>query len=369
MDPEDAVTFFQSEGIHGTRAEIGAAIAPYGRHPLSLRLLAGAIRRDPRMRGDIQAAGRHTVLDKLKGKQQHHILQVAYDEMDEEKRNLLSRFAAFRSPMDYEALLHLNPFKSEDEFEQALEELESRGLLFIEQESGHCDLHPIVRQYAYDRLGDKEGVHSQLRDYFDALPAPDKVESVDDLAPVIELYHHTVSAGGFDNACHLYYDRLGDPLLYRFGAYQKIIELLGALFPGGEARPPRLKDETYQAWTLAALANAYGLSGQPRRAVPLHEAHNTLREKADDKRNLAAGLGNLALEQAKLGELEAAERNLRRPIELSREIKDEFKEAVGQQNLGRLLAYEGRFDEAAQELEAAAEAAKFRHKQNLLTPA
>ena len=351
LDPEDAVTFFQSEGIKGTRAEIAAAIAPYGRHPLSLRLLAGAILKDPRMRGDIRAAGRHSVLDKLRGKEQHHILQVAYDEMDEEKRNLLSRFAAFRSPMDYEALLHLNPFESEDEFEQTLEELESRGLLFIEQESGRYDLHPIVRQYAYDRLGDKEGVHSRLRDYFDAVPAPDKVESVGDLAPVIELYHHTVGAGGYDKARELYGDRL-DPLYYRFGAYQKIIELMGALFPDGEARPPRLKDVSAQAWTLNELASSYSLSGQPRRALPLVEVHNSLCEKADDKKNLVPGLGDLADDQAKLGELAAAERNLRREIELCREIKGEFAEAVSHQNLGFLLVYEGRFEEVIQELAA-----------------
>ena len=358
LDPEDAVTFFQSEGILGTRAEIGAAIAPYGQHPLSLRLLAGAIRRDPRMRGDIRAAGRHTVLDKLRGKAQHHILKVAYDEMDEEKRNLLSRFAAFRSPMDYEALLQLNPFKSEDAFEQALEELESRGLLFIEEESGRYDLHPIVRQYAYDRLGDKEGVHSQLRDYFEALPAPDKVESVEDLAPVIELYHHTVGAGRYDEACDLCYDRLADPLYFRLGAYQKEIELLRALFPDGEDRPPRLKKESDQAWTLNELARAYSLSGQPRRAVPLFEMHSSLRDQADDKKNLAVNLANLANQQVVLGELAAAERNLRRVIELCREVKEEFGEAVGHQELGPLLTYEGRFDGSAQELETAAKAAK-----------
>ena len=354
LGPEDAVTFFQSEGIAGNRTEIGAAIAPYGRHPLSLRLLVGAIRKDPRMRGDIRAAGRHTVLDKLRGKEQHHILQVAYDEMDEEKRNLLSRFAAFRGPMDYEALLHLNPFGSEDEFEPTLEELESRGLLFIEQESERYDLHPIVRQYAYDRLGDKEGVHSQLRDYFEALPPPDKVESVDDLAPVIELYHHTVGAGRYDEAGKLYPDRL-DPLYFRFGAYQKIIELMGALFPDGENRPPRLKEERAQAWTLNELANSYSLSGQPGRAVPLFEMQNALQEELDSKRNLAIGLGNLAYQQLALGELTAAERNLRRAIELDREIKEEVEEAADHQELGRLLGYEGRFDEAAQELETALE--------------
>ena len=352
LGPEDAVTFFQSEGIVGNRAEIGAAIAPYGRHPLSLRLLAGAILRDPRMRGDIRAAGRQSVLDKLKGREQHHILEVAYDEMDEAKRGLLSRFAAFRSPMDYEALLHLNPFESEDEFVPALEELESRGLLFIEEGSGRYDLHPIVRQYAYDRLGDKEGVHSRLRDYFDAVPAPDKVESVDDLAPVIELYHHTVGAGGYDKACELYRDRLGS-LFYPFGAYEKQIELLGALFPDGEDRPPRLKDESAQSWMLNELANAYSLSGQPGRAVSVFEMASNLDESQGDKRGLAVGLGNLADDQAKLGELAAAERNLRRGIELGREIGDEFQVAVGHKELGRLLPYEGRFDEAAEELETA----------------
>ena len=314
LDSEDAVTFFQSEGIQGTRAEIRAAIAPYGRHPLSLRLLAGAIRKDRRTRGDIRAAGRLRVLDKLRGKEQHHILQVAYD--------------------------------------AALEELESRGLLFIEEESGRYRIHPIVRQYAYDRLEDKEGVHSRLRDYFDALPVPDKVESVDDLAPVIELYHHTVGAGGYDEAFVLFRDRLSNPLYYRFGAYQKIIELMGALFPDGEDRPPRLKDEGAQAWTLAALANSHSLSGQPRLAVPVFEMASDLDESLGDKKNLAIGLGNLADGQANLGELAAAEHNLRRQVELCREINDEFKEAIAHQELGRLLADEGRFDEADQALEA-----------------
>ena len=360
LDAEDAVTFFQSEGIQGTRAEISAAIAPYGRHPLSLRLLAGAILRDPRMRGDIRAAEGRTVLDKLKGKEQHHILQVAYDEMDEEKRNLLSRFAAFRSPMDYEALLHLNPFESEDEFEQALEELESRGLLFIGQGSGRYDLHPIVRQYAYDRLGDKEGVHSQLRDYFDALPPPDKVGSVEDLAPVIELYHHTVGAGRYDDAQELLRDRLvPKPLFHRFGAYQKIIELLRALFPDGEDRPPRLKAESAQSWMLHALAASYSLSGQPCRAVRAFEMAIDLDERLRDKRNLAFSLNALATAaQVPVGELAAVERNLRRQIELCREIKEEFTKAVGQVELGRPLAYEGRFDEADEELETALEAFK-----------
>ncbi len=71
---DDVVSFFEATGVKGTRAEIAQAVAPYGGHPLSVSLLARAIVKDQRMRGDIKASGRHTVLDKLKGKQGHDIL-------------------------------------------------------------------------------------------------------------------------------------------------------------------------------------------------------------------------------------------------------------------------------------------------------
>ncbi len=359
LDPADAVAFFRAQGVKkGTRAEIEAACKPYGYLPLALRLLAGMIVRDKRMPGDIQAADRHPVLRKLKAKQ-HHILEVAYNALDKPKRTLLSRIAAFRSPMTYDALSVLNPYADNEQLDAALQELIDRGLLFFqrdrERERGRYDLHPTVRRYAYDRLADKEGVHSRLRDYFAAAPAPaeDKVQSVDDLAPVIELYHHTVRAGRYDEARELYRDRLADPLYFRFGAYQTEIELLRELFPDGEERPPRLKSESDQGWTLNALAASYGNSGQPRNAVPLFEQQNAIREKQGDKRNLTIGLGNLATQQVALGELAAAEASLRRSIELCREVGHEFGEAAGHQELGWLLAYEGAFEESARELGAA----------------
>jgi tetratricopeptide (TPR) repeat protein len=353
LDPEDTVTFFHAQGVRGTRAEIQAACAPYGYLPLALRLLSGLIGRDKRQPCDIQVASRHPVLPQLKGKEQHHILQVAYDELDRKKRELLSRLAAFRSPMSYQALAIFNPYKSDQEFDAALDELIDRGLLLFDKGRVRYDLHPIVRGYAYDRLADKTGVHTRLRDYFAAVPTPeaDKVQSLEDLAPTIELYHHTVRAGRYDEAVVLFRDRLTIPLYYRFGAYQTCIELLRALFPDGEDRPPRLKDEAWQAWTLAALANSYSLSGQPRRAVPLFERLNVILEKANDKKNLATGLENVADDQLKLGELAAAEVNLRRDIQLAEEIGDEFYQATGHHELGRLLAYQGAFDEAARELE------------------
>jgi tetratricopeptide (TPR) repeat protein len=357
LPPEDALKFMREQGVsNGTDAEIDKACAVYGYHSLSLRLLSGLIVHDTRKPGDIYAAPRHDVSADLIARR-HHILEQSYNALPTDESTLLSRIAAFRSRTDYKALLTFNEDSSETRFDAALEDLQRRGLLQRDMKTDRYDLHPLVRRYAYDRLSDKTATHTRLRDYFAAMPVPDvkKVQSLEDLLPAIELYHHTARAGLYDEARELFRDQFGRPLYYRFGAYQTCIELLLALFPDGEDRPPRLKDESDQAWTLGVLANSYSFSGQSRRAVSLFEQDIALLEKASDKKNLAIELVNIADNQLKLGELTAAENSLRRSIELCREIKIEFVEAVGHQNLGRLLAYRGVFDDADLELKNAQE--------------
>jgi len=352
LDAEDAVTFFRAQGVKGTRAEIQAACALYGYHPMALRLLSGMIVRDPARPGDIAVAQGYSPIPDLVPRE-HHILALAYDALRPPLREFLSRLAAFRSPLEYAAAKALSVFGSENELKAGIRELMDRGLLFFDRQRERYDLHPIVRKYAYDRLADKAGVHTRLCDYFAAVPKPDedKVQTVENLAPVIELYHHMVGAGRYDEACDLFHERLGKALYYRFGAYHACIELLRGLFPDGEDHPPRLKKGADQAWTLGLLASSYSVSGQSRRAVPLHRIASDLAEKAADKGNMATGLGNLADDQAMLGELAAAEQSLRRSIQLCREIKGESNEAIGHQELGLLLAYQGAFADAGHELD------------------
>ncbi len=351
MQPEDAVNFFHAQGIRGARAEIERACTPYGYHPLSLRLLAGVILGDLKQPGDIAAAGRLDVGDDLV-QRQHHVLEAAYGSLTSNRQTLLGHIACFRSPVDYDTLRAI----AETDIDADLQDLIARGLLHHDKRENRFDLHPIVRRYAYDRLGagDRKEAHTSLRDYFEAVPKPDKVTCVEDLAPVIELFHHTVRAGQFDEARTLFRDRLcPNPLYFQLGAYQLIIDLLRSLFPDGEERLPRLKEESAQSWTQDMLANAYSLSGQPRRAVPLYEAANERDEKRDDKSNLAIGLGNVAGDQTKIGALRDSEANLRRSIEVCREIEDQSSEAIGHQELGRLLAYRGAYAESETELATA----------------
>jgi hypothetical protein len=389
IDADDAVEFFHKQGIKGTHTEIASACAAYGFHPLTLRLLAGALKQDPRYHADINNAPNVEMGDADKEKRMQRMLEFAYNSLPPQEQKLLSQLSAFRSPLKYETIQEIFTaenaesaekkdnekisassassavnfvFPSKRELAHAISNLAERGLYMRDAATDTFDLHPVIRRYCYDRLADKPQTHAILIVYFAKIETPQKIQTLADLQATIELYHHTVRAGRYDEAWTLFRDRLHNSLYYQLGAYQTYAELLRALFPDGDPSTgsgqvlPRLKDESAQAWTLAALANSYSLAGQPRRAVPLFLQHNAIYEKAGNKKNLAIGLGNVAhMAQIQLGEVKAAEQNLRRRIEICREIKDELREAVGHQELGRVLAYRGQFAKAERELDVAFE--------------
>jgi hypothetical protein len=221
FSPDDAVTYFHNEGIAATRAEILAACSAYGYHPLSLSLLVGLINEDHAHRGDIAAVKNLEIFEDVKARR-HHVLQRAYESLAPERRDLLSKISCFRGSMEYAVLKKVFP---SPDLEAALLDLRKRGLLQYAGESQRYDMHPIVRHYAYDHFTDekrRKEAHVGLAKYFgDNMPATNtKVKTLEDLAPIIELYHHTVQAGEPDKACDLFYNRLASPISFQFNANQ-----------------------------------------------------------------------------------------------------------------------------------------------------
>lgn len=356
LNADSAYELFSDLKIRATRAEVQAVAEPLGYHPLSLRLLVGWVANDPERPDDLQAAVGYDPTVDLLGKRQH-VMARAYGNLPQTAQYLLSRMAALRSSCNW--VLVQEAFGAGNRTRRDLTILELRGLVqrtVRQGENGQAetsyDLHPIVRRYAYDRLRDRAAVHGQLVIYFEAVPQPQRVQTLDDLRPAIELYHHMIQAKRYDEASVLFQDRLHTPLYYQLGAYQTCSNLLQGLFPDGEAELSRLTKEADQAWTLAVLGSSYSLSGQPGRAVLLKQQHNVIREKQSDKVNLAIGLGNLALDQFSIGSLEATAVNLRRSITLCQEIEDRFREAVGHRENGRLLATIGDWEAAEAELKS-----------------
>ena len=64
-------------------------------------------------------------------------------------------------------------------------------------------------------------------------------------------------------------------------------------------------------------------------------------------------IGNLADAQTILGDLKQAEGNLRRRVNITQEIKNDYSEAIGHDDLGLLLTYTGRYEQADKELQKA----------------
>ncbi len=238
-------------------------------------------------------------------------------------------------------------FPTETALDAALVELEDRGLIGWDKSANRYDLHPIVRGVTWEGLdGDgRRGVYENLHTHFSAVPNQfsewEQVNSLEDLAPAIELYNTLIGLGRYEDACDLFYDRISKAILYRLSASQQRAELLEMLFPDGLDQLPRLSKPTDQAFTLNALALAYKISGQPGRAALLYRRVNQLYEEMRRDDYLSVGLCNLSNALRFAGGLREAEAAARRALDITREGENRFDAAVSLEWLGLALSARG----------------------------
>jgi DNA-binding transcriptional regulator of glucitol operon len=347
LSRSDAVRFLKSEGIEGTRAQMERAGEIYDFHPLMLKQLSSAIRK--KRKKDIADAFKLNLIDE---KEPHKILNKSFELLDASEKKVATAASVFRSSFDFNTARALFPEMDENTLWEVLLGLQQLGFVFYDEREKRFDFHPIMRSFLYDNLTTKDKVHERAAAYFRKMPPIEKVVSLKDLNPVIELYHHLVNAGKFDEAEKLFEDRIHAQVYYQLSAYNLYIQLLRELFVDGEEKPPRLKSEADRAWTLNSLANSYSLSGEPAKAVPFFLLSTGTYESQNQITSVATDLGNTAQFQSVLGQVSAAAVHSKKEVAICREIKDEFWEAVGHKELSRVLAYQGRA-EARDELVSA----------------
>lgn len=354
--PTDAVRFMRDQGVaKGTDEEVSSACRTQGFHPLSLRLLSGLIRRDKRRPGDISTASHHRAHSILL-ESHREVLAAAYNSLQAPLRQLLSCIAALRSAATYDTLLVFDEFQQKEDFDQALDELIERGLLSFDSEQGLFDMHQLVRAYAYDQLEDPIGTHARLREHFAAIPAPaeDAIRSAEDLSPSIELFHHTVKSGCFDDAWALYESRLRVPLYYEFCAYELEVQLLSGLLGVGQAPPP-LQDTVAQTWVLIYLSMCYERMGQLRAALACAEQAVALNREGGRPADLGSSLVALASVLGFLGQLRAALESIGEAVAIFDKIADMNWYGISHREYAHFLITSGDLDEAARQLDLAEE--------------
>ena len=300
--------FFRNEGISGSRAEMERAGRIYQFHPLMLKLLSTAIKRS-RLK-DIESAFTANLIHQ---EAPQKILSTSFQLLTTPEQKTVSQLAVFRGGFTFEAAQALLSDMEETVLWEQLNDLRQLGFVFYNEAEAFFDFHPILRSFLYDSLTDKNTAHERAIEYFQALPKTEKVVTLEDLTPVIELYYHLTGSEKYDEAVEIFSDRLTRPLYFQLANYSLIIELLKALFPDGENRPPRLTKEDDQGWTVNTLANAYSLSGHPEKAVPLYLWDIKFCEKTGQHKILATGLGTVAGgAQSSVGQLSAAAMHLRK---------------------------------------------------------
>ena len=340
LSDDDGVALWRSAGIRGSRDAFVPLLRSVDGHPLLVRALAGEIARDRQSPGDFEKwKARHTDFDPFSlplVQRKSHVLAHALAGLTPEELALLRTVAGFRMPAAYETLAALlvredyggRPFSSEEAFDRALADLDTRGLVGWDRRGNRYDLHPIVRGMVW--LGTAEGgrqeIAERMRAHFASMPVVkwDDVERFEDLTPAIELYTALVSLGRYDEAFEVFRRRLDRATVYRLGAGQLRVELLEKLFPDGIEQQPRLGLPRHQSSAVNAIAIGYVLSGYPGRAVPCFQRSAGIDEEEGDRDNLAAHLCNLSEALRESGALHAAEASAFRALAV---VRSELKKA------------------------------------------
>jgi hypothetical protein len=354
LSEDDALALWRALNVSGSRNELAPIFRSVEAHPLLVQALASEVANYRKAPGDFARwRADHPNFDPTSlplVQSRTHILEFALSALSPKIREVLHTLVGFRLPVGYATLAALligadKACGSAPELGQALTELEDRGLIGWDRVANRYDAHPIVRGVVWSLApaDDQHAVYSALEAYFEPMPTPaqKEVETLADLTPAIERYYALVGLGRYDDASVLFRDRLSDATLYRLAAHRERIALLERLFPNGTATLPALSTERAQSYALHQLAASYLFSGEPARSVPLLRRALELSERAGDKHNQQVGLSNFSEPLREIGSLREAVEVLRLALTLSREIEDNWLQAIRLCSLGKLLSVTG----------------------------
>ena len=322
LSEDDALELWRAFGVSGGRETLLPLFARFERHPLLIQVLASQVAGYRPAPGDFEQWRRDhpgfSPADLPLVQVRSHVLAYALTGLDGKALQVLRTIAAFRMPARYDtlaALLANGPlpsptpvatedgggggkrFSDERELDAALTELEDRGLVGWDKRANRYDLHPIVRGVVWSGMPDdtRTGVFTSLQTHFGSVPQidEDKVNSLEDLTPAIELYNTLIGLGQYDDAYAVFRDRLEYATLHLLSASRQHAELLEMLF-SGDSHFPLLSEVEDQGTVLNSLALSYVLSGRPGQAVSLFEDSSFLFEQLSDWTGTSTTLGNLA---------------------------------------------------------------------------
>jgi tetratricopeptide (TPR) repeat protein len=380
LRPADAEALLRAGGVRGDSQRMQDYLQRHcDCHPLVTGVIAGLVNGYLPARGDFDrwAAdpnhGGHLDLGDLDRDlvaKRNHILNTAIDDLSEHSRRLLDLLGLLPQAVDYATLDALNPFRrrqryeaarqqwepdhaayqvehsdwqrhqpeSQHALEDAVRDLERRGLLQYDHHEDRYDLHPVVRGVVLGRLAgpDRDQLGEQIVDHFTGQPHNpyDQAETLGDLDNGLTVVRTLLTLGRLDQAWDTLNSDLMDALLFNVEAYPEAYALLEPFFADGWTAPAA--DITRDKPLIASFASfALAQLGRIEEAVHLCEFAAQGHVAVENWREVGVNISNLARICYRLNRVAESEYYARMALDLS-----EALDIPGHVHVSRLLLFE-----------------------------
>ncbi len=357
LNDDDALQLWRALGVDGVSERLLPLFRTFQNHPLLIQALACRIAYDRRTPGDFDAwRANHPHFDPFSLPMiqvKSHVMDIALEGLSEQTCYALQVVAAFGGAARYGWLTSLLigggqlQCAEETELISVLATLENRGLIGWDHRPhvNSYDMHAVVRGVTLSRMDEKRRslIYRALRLHFAHAPKAtsyQRVGSLEELEPTVELFNSYVMLGELDRAYDLYFTHLHAPL-YKLGAVPQALKLLKQMAPSGIDELPRLSTWPAKFQTLRAYAEALLLHGRPHEAARFYRG---LFEPAFYNANgeqMTTALYGVCDAMKLCGGLQTAHQCAQAAIRANESDRTEARRAAGLLRLGQILALQG----------------------------
>ncbi|MBE9542279.1 MAG: tetratricopeptide repeat protein, partial [Proteobacteria bacterium] len=271
------------------------------------------------------------------------IARRLFDKLAGDEKELLEHISVFRQPESKTAIKRMfTATTSED----AVENLMEKSLLETDHEGSYW-LHPLVREFAYDDLENKKGVHKIALQYYLSRPLPEERTSKEDIQPLLEAHYHACRAEDYNKAFNIIMNNNIHEDLDRWGNSRTLIDLYIDLLPEDHFNDTSLLDNPQShSVVLGNLGLAYSHLGQVEKAIEYYQKALVISKEIGDRRGEGNRLGNLGIAYSDLGQVEKAIEYYEQALVIAKEIGDRRGEGNALGNLGNAYSHLGQVEKA-----------------------
>jgi len=273
----------------------------------------------------------------------HRVLRRYDDHLTEAERAFLTLFSAFRTPVHESAFEKV--FRDfvgahrDAPLHALVQRLVSYRILRHDLRARTYTAHPLIRSHYFARLTassreETQDAHARIKEYYLELAGDTpRFPTLDDLAPLIEVVHHTCRAGAYDEAWRVYLERIiqrdRKVLIHQLGAYETTLALTLEFFPGGDtSQEPQVSDPRDKSFILNRVGFCLMNLGRLGEAAPFYERGNAMNAELEDWHQASLTYQNLAQLHAYLGVLTESADAAREALELARRAENKQDEML-----------------------------------------